>query len=729
MKPYLAQIAMNLKLTARDRMVLFFNYAFPLVFFFFFGQMMHADQGGTIVYVVSMVLTMGVLGNGFFGAGIRAAQEREQNILRRFKVAPISPAPLLVSSLVTGLLNYLPTVILVLVLSHVVYGMAIPERVVDLIIFLAVGIVAFRAIGLIIASVVNSMQESQILVQILYLPMLLLSIMPMSELPSWAQTASQFVPAVYLQTGMQGILYRNEGLAQNASSIGALLLTIVLALFVSMKLFRWEKEDKVKPAAKLWIAGVLVPFFILGGFQMRSHEAISKGKLLVRELERSQNLLIRGVRIFAGDGRVIDNGAVYVRNGKVQQVFTGESPDPKSLRAEVVEGAGKTVLPGLIDVHVHVAQAGGLSTSPEQADPAAAMARELAAYLYCGVTAVKSVGDPIDAILKAREQGSSGEHLGAELFISGPQFTTEGGHGTEYFSKLPDRMRMAAEQQMVRTPKSADEARRQVRDLKARGVDAIKAVLDAGHAGMLLNRMDPGILAAIVQEAHAQLLPVVVHTVDSRDVEDALKAGADGIEHGSVRDTIPDSLFQQMKARGVTYDPTLTSADAFQSIVDGSLEPLERPLVEQVVPAPLIQSTRDYLKSAQANELRTALKNYGVDLELATHNLVRAWQTGVTLVTGTGAGNPLVFHGPSIHRELQLWVQAGVPPVTALTAATHNAANLLRQGNRMGLIQAGYEANLVIVDGDPTKEIRQTESIQQVILKGERIRRAALFEQ
>src|SRR5579872_2010877 len=95
MKPYLAQIAMNLKLTARDRMVLFFNYAFPLVFFFFFGQMMHADQGGTIIYVVSMVLTMGVLGNGFFGAGIRAAQEREQNILRRFKVAPISPAPLL----------------------------------------------------------------------------------------------------------------------------------------------------------------------------------------------------------------------------------------------------------------------------------------------------------------------------------------------------------------------------------------------------------------------------------------------------------------------------------------------------------------------------------------------------------------------------------------------------------------------------------------------------------
>ena len=71
MKAFWANVVINLKLTARDRMVLFFNYAFPLVFFFFFGQIMHAERGGAAVYVVSMVLTMGVLGNGFFGAGIR----------------------------------------------------------------------------------------------------------------------------------------------------------------------------------------------------------------------------------------------------------------------------------------------------------------------------------------------------------------------------------------------------------------------------------------------------------------------------------------------------------------------------------------------------------------------------------------------------------------------------------------------------------------------------------
>src|SRR5580693_4816093 len=102
MKAYIAQIRMNLRLTMRDRTVLFFNYMFPLLFFFMFGQMMHAEQGGTVV-LVNMVLTIGVIGSGLFGAGMRTVMDREANILRRFKVAPISPAPLLVSGLVTGL--------------------------------------------------------------------------------------------------------------------------------------------------------------------------------------------------------------------------------------------------------------------------------------------------------------------------------------------------------------------------------------------------------------------------------------------------------------------------------------------------------------------------------------------------------------------------------------------------------------------------------------------------
>ena len=123
----------------------------------------------------------------------------------------------------------------------------------------------------------------------------------------------------------------------------------------------------------------------------------------------------------------------------------------------LVEAAGKTVLPGLIDVHVHLAAPGEF-----YADPGARMLRNLAAYLYSGVTAVRSVGDPLELVLKVRSSVNSGERLGAELFTCGPLFTARGGHGTEYFKNLPPKVREQAEAQFTRIPASVEEARRQV---------------------------------------------------------------------------------------------------------------------------------------------------------------------------------------------------------------------------------------------------------------------------
>ncbi len=187
-KGFLAQAEINLKLTYRDKTVIFFNYMFPLIFFFIFAQMFHAEQGGAIVQVLTMVLSIGILGIGFFGAGIRAVQDREANILRRFKVAPISAAPMLVASLLTGILNFLPSALLMILLSHYIYGMPFPQRWISLLLFISLGVLAFRGLGLMIASVVNSAQESQIVIQILYFPMLFLSGMtiPISVFPELA---------------------------------------------------------------------------------------------------------------------------------------------------------------------------------------------------------------------------------------------------------------------------------------------------------------------------------------------------------------------------------------------------------------------------------------------------------------------------------------------------------------------------------------------------------------
>src|SRR6266567_2183518 len=514
MKTYTAQAAINLKLTFRDRTVIFFNYMFPLVFFFIFAQLFHAEQGGAIIQVLTMVISIGVLGSGFFGAGIRAVQERETNVLRRFKVAPISAAPMLVASLVTGLLNFLPSVVMMVLLSHFIYGMALPERWPSLLIFVALGALAFRSIGLIVASVVNSMQESQIVIQLLYFPMLFLSgtTIPISVMPNWVQVLAQFIPATYLMTGMQSILGRKESLAQNGSAAGALLLTTLLATFIGVKLFRWEKEEKIKGSAKLWLLAVLAPFLLLGVYQFRDKESLLKERTLNRDILRSRTLLFRDTRIFTGDGRVIESGGVLVKNGKIERVFEGSTPDPKELKAEAVEAAGKTLLPGLIDVHVHLAASGGFSQSASDYQPDKSMPHALAAYLYSGVTAVRSAGDPLDQVLKIRTLINSGDRLGAELFTCGPMFTASGGHGTEYFKSLPEQVRKPAEEQTVRTPQTADEARQQVDALKQRGVDCVKVILESGQAGLLFNRLDVSILQAIAQEARAQKLAIAIHT-------------------------------------------------------------------------------------------------------------------------------------------------------------------------------------------------------------------------
>jgi len=131
----------------------------------------------------------------------------------------------------------------------------------------------------------------------------------------------------------------------------------------------------------------------------------------------------------------------------------------------------------------------------------------------------------------------------------------------------------------------------------------------------------------------------------------------------------------------------------------------------------------------ESKPMRQGLSQYKMDMKIAGDNLLRAHAAGVRLVTGTDAGNPLVFHGPAVHREMKLWVAAGVPAGAALQAATGNAARLLGIAGRTGIIAVGKEATLLLVDGNPLTDIDATERITLILLKGERIIRPELFTQ
>ncbi len=272
MNSYLALIRLDLLMLARNRAVLVFNYIFPLIFFFVFAGVfkLGAAGGGSPAQVLGMVLTLGMLGNGLYGAGMKMVQDREAGILRRYKVAPISPHPLLVASIVSGWAGYLPLVIGLTVLTHFRYGMAWPQRPLTLLLLVLFGLAAFRALGLIIAAAANNTQESNALIQGLYMPCLLLSgaAIPLSVLPGWAATAGKFLPASYLVTGLRAELEQPAPAGEFLLTAAALLASTGFCLFVAGKLFRWEPDQKIPGRAKLWVFAALIPFLILGAWRM-----------------------------------------------------------------------------------------------------------------------------------------------------------------------------------------------------------------------------------------------------------------------------------------------------------------------------------------------------------------------------------------------------------------------------------------------------------------------------
>ena len=503
MKGYLELILIDLKLAFRNKGVLFFNYLFPLIFFFIFAEVFNARESGAMPQIVSMVLILGILGNGLWGAGIRVVLEREQHILRRYKVAPISASPILVSSMVTGWLLYLPALALILGISIVFYGMPMPSRPVSLLVVATMGLLAFRGIGLILAAVANSMQEVNILIQLIYMPMLFLtgSLFPMTLLPNWVQVVAHFLPATYLANGLKAVFVQHESALQNFDALAALALTAILGTFISVKLFRWEKEDRVPMSSKFWVLAVLTPFLVLGAIKVQSNDETRKAKILDRAMERQAAVLIRGAQIFIGDGEVIRSGSVLVKDGKIAEVFRNGDRLPSSAKVSEIQAAGKTLLPGLIDADIHLSGPGGIPNAATIRQAAQNPFRNLSVYLYSGVTAVRSVGDPVRSTLQLKSFIDTGERLGPEVLLAGPVFTARGGRGTEVFSRLPDAMRASAEGEMLRMPANPDEARGQVRDLKAKGVGSIKVILDGGDPGAGLRRLDPVIFEAIVDEA------------------------------------------------------------------------------------------------------------------------------------------------------------------------------------------------------------------------------------
>jgi imidazolonepropionase-like amidohydrolase len=386
--------------------------------------------------------------------------------------------------------------------------------------------------------------------------------------------------------------------------------------------------------------------------------------------QQSGAVVYEGARLIVGDGKTIENSAFIVESGRISQVGArGQVKAPAG--ATRVDLAGKTVMPAIVDAHTHM---------PTERQ---ALAELLQRKAYFGVGAVISLGqDNNDVAFQVREQPIPGA---ARLRTAGRGITA------------PEPGRTEAPYWVT----SEAEARKAVQELAARTVDMVKIWVDDRDAKY--KKLTPELYGAIIDEAHKQKLRVTAHIVTLEDAKGLLRAGLDGFAH-TVRDRdIDDEFVGLVKQRkNLFYVPNLPDrgVKTDMSWLSTSMTPEELKKVQE-------GASTDRAPLQQA---------FGIQ----ARNLARMNKEGALVAMGTDGGVPW-----SHHVEMADMVAAGMTPAQVITAATRNAAQVLRLDD-MGTVAPGKSADFIVLDANPLEDITNTRKISSVYLRGAAIDRAAI---
>lgn len=337
-----------------------------------------------------------------------------------------------------------------------------------------------------------------------------------------------------------------------------------------------------------------------------------------------------------------------------------------------------TVMPGLIDVHVHLMWSGegadpeGLRRSEDAFMGTLRLAKSAKETIAAGITTCRDVGCPTDMILALRRALEIGLLVGPRLICAGTLITMTGGH-VHSISIEAD---------------GPDEVRKAARSLLKAGTDLLKVVASGGiygpgeEVGSLQLDLDE--LSVAAREAHKAGKKVAVHVYPEKGIEAAIEAGIDSIEHGSF---LTPQLARMMASKGTYLVPTLS---VFQAMYDKQDDPNTPPYIRRKT-AQVLEASRHALKIARAN--------------------------GVKIAAGTDAGAPWHPHG-SVSRELELLVQNGLTPAEALFCGTLGGAELLGMDHQVGSLEPGKMADLIGVRGDPSQDIRTVRNVAFVAKGG-----------
>jgi imidazolonepropionase-like amidohydrolase len=387
---------------------------------------------------------------------------------------------------------------------------------------------------------------------------------------------------------------------------------------------------------------------------------------------------------------------------------------------DTLDARGLWLLPGLVDAHVHYAQTGWADGRPDAFD----LRREFPyedvearlrahperfhrAWLASGVTAVFDVGGYAWSmrVRDDAERSTEAPHMAA----AGPLLST-----LDFWLNLP------AERQFIYL-RDDSTARAGVRYLKSIGSDAVK-VWFINRPGMDFPAMERVVTAA-GDEAQRVGLPLIVHATGLDEAKAALRAGAKLLVHSVDNHPVDAEFIALARRNGTIYCPTLTVRDGYvrmyRSALDGRAPAVDDPngVIDSLTRAHVAETPEAARRARVSRPLPrpTALDSLHRTMN---ENLMRVMRAGIPIAMGTDAGNPLTLHGPAVYAEMEAMQRAGMRPADVIVASTRNGALAMGRGKDFGTIDAGKQADLLLVAADPTRDVANLRRVRWVVRGG-----------
>jgi imidazolonepropionase-like amidohydrolase len=427
---------------------------------------------------------------------------------------------------------------------------------------------------------------------------------------------------------------------------------------------------------------------------------------VVAQVSPRITMAVVGGRIIDGyGGPVIENGVILVAGDRIVQVGrVGELAVPAG--ANVIDANGHTVMPGLIDMHVHLHLVGhgdykrwdDLYGTKDATLVMPIAARQL---LSAGVTTARDLGARLEDIISVKKRIAAGEIPGPRLFVTGPFIQHKA------YERYEEAFRWG-----VNGP---DDARRRVTELLDAGVDMIKLIDQ--------DQMTEAEVAAVVETAHKRGKPVVAHAHRMEEIRVGLKFGVDNFEHTGLG-TAPgfaEDVLQKLRERnsGLYWTPTISPL--YTMYYTGSLFPerIDDPAWHEFMPDEMWKEIRNSLSNIPQLPYYALFPSR---IPLLPAKFAQLRQTGVRMMIGTDAGIPSMFHNDATWREMVKWVELGVSPMETIQSATLWPARFLKGEANFGVLAAGRFADIILVRGDPLTDMTVMRDVKVVIQSGKRVK-------